>query len=123
MSATQILSTEIAVLPELVREEFAPIAASGVEGRVNRELYDRIGERGVFGLLFPTGAGPRAQADAATICTLRETAAYGCIEAEVAIGMQGIGGYPVLQSGTPAHLERWLPGLRDGSVVAGFALT
>jgi len=123
MTATARLSADIAALPDLVRNEFAPLVTTATEGRVNRDLYARIGESGVLDLLFPRGGDVRAQADAATICALREALAYGCIEAEVAVGMQGIGGYPVLQSGTPAHLERWLPGLRSGSVVAAFALT
>lgn len=123
MTATISQVADASALADLVREQFVPLVASGVEGRVNRELYTRIGASGIYDLLFPQTADPRAQANAATICTLRETAAYGCIEAEVAIGMQGIGGYPVLQSGTTAQLDRWLPGLRDGSVVAGFAIT
>src|SRR5689334_2945698 len=123
MTATPRLTADISALSDLVRDEFAPLVTTSTEGRVNRELYARIGERGVLDLLFPRGEDPRAQANAATICALREALAYGCIEAEVAAGMQGIGGYPVLQSGTPAHLARWLPGLRNGSVVAAFALT
>jgi alkylation response protein AidB-like acyl-CoA dehydrogenase len=123
MAAAVVSTIEIDDLRGLARDELTPLVAHGVEGRVNRELYARLGERGVLGLLFPVREDRRAQADAATICAVREALAYGCLEAEVATGMQGIGGYPVLQSGTEAHLDRWLSGLRDGSVVAAFALT
>jgi hypothetical protein len=101
----------------------APMAHAGPVGRVNRDLLRALADEGVLPLLFPTGPGERAQARAATICLLREALAYSCTDAEVALSMQGIGGYPVLQSGQAHHVERWIPAMRDGTAVAAFALT
>jgi acyl-CoA dehydrogenase len=101
----------------------APIAECGPEGRVSRDLLKALGDEGVLPLLFPADGGPRAQANAETICLIREAVAYACTPAEVAISMQGIGGYPVLQSGPDHQLRRWIPVLRAGTAVAAFALT
>lgn len=104
------------------RDTLAPLAEQGEHGRVDAALTRALGDGGILPALFPEGA-ERAQATARTICDLRERVAYHCVAAEVALAMQGIGGYPVLQSGQPHHLAEWIPGLRSGEVVAAFALT
>ncbi|WP_217574396.1 acyl-CoA dehydrogenase family protein [Streptomyces sp. GbtcB7] len=104
-------------------ERLAPIAHAGTDGRVNRDLLRALSTEGVLGMLFPGHGTDGAQTTAETICLLREALAYGCVEAEVALAMQGIGGYPVLQSGQRHHLDRWLGPLREGTAVAAFALT
>jgi acyl-CoA dehydrogenase len=107
-------------LRTIAREVLTPIAHQGRKGRVNRELLAALGDTGVLGLLFPEGDGP---ASAATVCLLREAVAYECTEAESLIVMQGLGGYPILQSGQPHQIARWVDPLRKGSAVAAFALT
>jgi acyl-CoA dehydrogenase len=107
----------------IATDRLAPIAAREPQGRVSRDLLRALGDEGLLPLLFPAAGGPRAQASAATICLLREAVAYACTPAEVAISMQGIGGYPVLQSGQDHHVRRWVPALRAGTAVAAFALT
>jgi acyl-CoA dehydrogenase len=57
------------------------------------------------------------------LCLLRETLATVSTEAETALALQGLGSYPILQSGRPATVERWLPGVVTGEVVAAFALS
>jgi acyl-CoA dehydrogenase len=99
----------------------APIAAAGPHGRVSRELLRATAATGILHRLFPTGAGARASAS--TICQIREALGYGCPAADVAVSMQGIGGYPILQSGQPHQRDRWIGPMRDGTAVAGFALT
>jgi alkylation response protein AidB-like acyl-CoA dehydrogenase len=127
MTMTPTLSADQPDLLETVRaaatDRLAPLAHEGVPGRVSRPLLRALGDEGVLPLLFPTGPGERPQARATTICLLREALAYSCTEAEVAVSMQGIGGYPVLQSGQPHHLDRWIPAMREGTAVAAFALT
>ena len=44
-------------------------------------------------------------------------------EAETALALQGLGSYPILQSGSPETVERWIPGVVAGTTVAAFALT
>src|SRR5204862_2502865 len=57
------------------------------------------------------------------LCLLREARAQECTEAETALALQGLGTYPVLQSGTDAQRARWLPEVTAGRAVAAFALS
>jgi alkylation response protein AidB-like acyl-CoA dehydrogenase len=57
------------------------------------------------------------------LCLLRESIAQVCPEAETALALQGLGGYPILQSGTAEQAAEYLPGIASGRLVAAFALT
>jgi acyl-CoA dehydrogenase len=98
-----------------------------VEGRVNRPLLRTLGRLGLLRGLFggdpgtPVAAG--GDAAALQLCLLRETLATVSTEAETALALQGLGSYPILQSGNAAAVERWLPGVVSGEVVAAFALS
>jgi acyl-CoA dehydrogenase len=104
----------------------APIADAGTAGRVNRPLLKALAEQGLLGRMFPASAGG-SRADesvsATELCVLREAIAQGSTEAETALAMQGLGGYPILQSGRPEAVARWVPAIAAGEAVAAFALT
>ena len=104
---------------QLAAERFAPIAAEGTPGRVNRSLIGALAEYGVLGQAFPEGGA----ATAVTLCLLREGLAGGSTDAETAFALQGLGSYPILQSGSDEQRARWIPGVARGETVAGFALT
>ena len=57
------------------------------------------------------------------LCLLREALATQSTEAETALALQGLGSYPVLQSGQEEVVRRWLPAVAAGDAVAAFALT
>jgi acyl-CoA dehydrogenase len=99
----------------LGHEVFAQIAARGEPGRLNRPLVRALGEHGLLELVF---AG-----SAVELCELREGLAHGSTEAETALALQGLGGYPILSRGTPAVREEWIPRLSRGEAVAAFALS
>jgi acyl-CoA dehydrogenase len=99
----------------LGHEVFAPIAAKGEVGRLNRPLVRALGEHGLLELVF---AG-----SAVELCELREGLAHGSTEAETALALQGLGGYPILSRGTPAVRDEWIPRLARGEAVAAFALS
>jgi len=96
----------------------------GEEGRVDRPLLHRLGELGLLRGLFG-GAPDDAPRDAAAmqLCLLRETLARTDTHAETALALQGLGSYPILQAGSPGLVERWVPGVVTGEVVAAFALS
>lgn len=100
---------------DLGHEVFAPIAVRGAPGRLNRPLVRALGEQGLLELVF---AG-----SAVELCELREGLAHGCTEAETALALQGLGGYPILSRGTPSVRDEWIPRLSKGEVVAAFALS
>ncbi|MDQ1517795.1 MAG: acyl-CoA dehydrogenase, partial [Actinomycetota bacterium] len=114
-----------AEIRRLAREVFAPLAAAGVPGRVNRALLRALGETGLLGRLFPTplgGTGGDA-VSATELCRLRETLARECTEAETALALQGLGTYPVVQSGSAELGRRVVPAVARGEAVAAFALS
>lgn len=97
---------------------------AAVHGAVNRPLVRALGEHGLLrGLFGGSPAEPARDAAALQLCLLRETLATINTEAETALALQGLGSYPILQSGSPAQIDRWLPGVTDGTVIAAFALT
>ncbi|WP_329054895.1 acyl-CoA dehydrogenase family protein [Amycolatopsis sp. NBC_01488] len=106
-------------------EQLRPLAESGVEGAVNRPLLKEMGALGLLARLFPGVASgkPSRQAAATDLCILRENLATVNTEAETALALQGLGSYPILQSGQDDQVAKWLPAVAAGDAVAAFALT
>lgn len=105
----------------LARDELVAIAEAGESGRVNRPLLLALAEHGLLQRLFP--AGLDRAVSAMELCLLREGLARECTEAETALALQGLGAYPILQSGSEALAARWIPPVAAGRAVAAFALT
>jgi acyl-CoA dehydrogenase len=124
-------------------EQLRPIVAAGAPGSVNRELVKALGSLGLLRRLFPrlaalpapSLAGPSLgnpslgstglsrEAAALDLCLLRESLATVSTEAETALALQGLGSYPILQSGREEVVSRWLPAVAAGDAVAAFALS
>jgi acyl-CoA dehydrogenase len=109
----------------LASDWLVPIAEAGKPGAVNRELIKAMGELGLLARLFPGVQSGKPSRDAAAmdLCLLREALATQSTEAETALALQGLGSYPILQSGVDSQVERWLPAVAAGDAVAAFALT
>jgi acyl-CoA dehydrogenase len=107
--------------------ERAREALTGIEpvhGAINRPLVKALGDAGLLRGLFGGEPGdPPRDAAAMQLCLLREGLAEVDTEAETALALQGLGSYPILQSGNDATRDRWLPGVVAGDVVPGFALS
>jgi acyl-CoA dehydrogenase len=61
--------------------------------------------------------------DVRTLCLLRETLAYHDGLADLAISMQGLGSGPISLFGAPELQAAYLPGVREGRLLAAFALS
>jgi acyl-CoA dehydrogenase len=109
----------------LAREVFAPLAAAGAPGRVNRPLVRALGDTGLLGRLFPTPLGGTGGdgVSATELCRLREALARECTGAETALALQGLGTYPLVQSGSADLARRFVPAVARGEAVAAFALS
>lgn len=104
-------------------EHLLPLTGTA-EGRVNRPLVRAMGEHGLLRGLFGGAADEPARAAAALqLCLLRESLAQVSGEAETALALQGLGSYPILQSGSPELVQRWIPRVIAGDAVAAFALS
>jgi alkylation response protein AidB-like acyl-CoA dehydrogenase len=101
------------------REHLAPMAAEGEPGRVNRPLVKALSEQGLLPRLFPEDSPVSAM----DLCLLREALAQESTEAETALALQGLGAYPILQSGRDELIRQWIPPVAKGEAVAAFALT
>jgi acyl-CoA dehydrogenase len=110
---------------EIAAGQLRPIAEAGPPGHVNRELIKAMGELGLLARLFPGLVGDALSREAAAtdLCLLRESLATQSTEAETALALQGLGAYPILQSGREDTVRRWLPAVAAGDAVAAFALT
>ncbi|MDV3128399.1 acyl-CoA dehydrogenase family protein [Mycobacterium sp. 21AC1] len=122
------LSADERAYTERVRRHAAQrlvaLAEAGEPGRVNRDLLQEMGRLGLLRDLFGGNPDqPPTDAAAMRLCLLRESLASVSTEAETALALQGLGSYPILQSGKPQTVDRWIPGVVAGTTVAAFALT
>jgi acyl-CoA dehydrogenase len=104
---------------EEVGRGLGSLAAHGQPGRLNRELIAALADAGLVQRLFPSGG----EVSATELCLIRQGLARSSTHAETALAMQGLGAYPILQSGTPEQTGRWIPEIAAGRAVPGFALT
>jgi alkylation response protein AidB-like acyl-CoA dehydrogenase len=106
------------------RDRMAPIAHAGEEGALNRPLVRELAAAGLLDRLYRhDGDAWQADVGAMELCLIREGLARHCTEAETAFAVQGLGSFPLLQSGLPEAIDAWVPRLATGELVAGFALT
>jgi alkylation response protein AidB-like acyl-CoA dehydrogenase len=110
---------------EVGLSQLRPVADRGEPGRVNRELVKAMGALGLLPRLFPgvVDQRPTDAAAALDLCLLRESLAQVSTDAETALALQGLGTYPVLQSGSDDQIARWVPAAAAGDAIAAFALT
>jgi acyl-CoA dehydrogenase len=111
----------------LATEKFAPIALaheeSGHGSKLDRELIGAIAEAGLYDRLYARNEDGTWAVKAMELCLIREGLARGSTAAETAFALQGLGSFPLLQSGTEAMIEEWVPKLARGEAVAAFALS
>lgn len=85
----------------------------------SREIAAALARAGFLDLVVP---GPQGGIDLRAVCIAREGIGYRSALADCVIAMQGIGAGAIWQAGS-ADQMRWLDRFRDGSAIAGFALT
>jgi alkylation response protein AidB-like acyl-CoA dehydrogenase len=117
----------LAECEELATEKFAPLAhaheESGNGSKLDRDLIGAIAEAGLYDRLYARADDGTWTVKAMELCLIREGLARGSTAAETAFALQGLGSFPLLQSGTESMIEQWVPRLARGEAVAAFALS
>ena len=124
----------------IAQRSLIPLLEHAEPGRVNRQMLQMLGKSGLLAKLFPVARGGGAVAGAANgsasgegdsrravsamdLCLLREGLATECTEAELLLALQGLGAYPIVQSGSDELVAQWMPKVAAGTCVAAFALS
>ncbi|GFE51376.1 acyl-CoA dehydrogenase [Roseobacter cerasinus] len=86
---------------------------------------DLVQQLGAAGWLQHAAVAPGTDdaLDVRTLCLIRETLARHDGLADFAFAMQGLGSGAISLFGTADQQEDWLPKVRSGAAIAGFALT
>jgi short-chain 2-methylacyl-CoA dehydrogenase len=122
------LSTEHEAFRRVVRDfaesEIAPHAAAWDESHeFPIDVVRKMGELGLFGLVFPEEWGGGG-GDFASLCIAIEE--IGRIDQSMGITLSagvGLGANPIYRFGTPDQQQRWLPDLVAGRALGAFGLT
>jgi len=85
-----------------------------------RDIGLSLGKSGLLDVVVPRDG---EEFDVRALCVIREGLTYDHALADAIFAMQGIGTLALQQHGTPEQKERYLPGCRDGSRIAAFAVT
>ena len=89
-----------------------------------RELSAQLGKGGWLRYVVPgSHGGPRERLDVRSLCIIRETLARHAPLADFVFALQGLGTGPISLYGSEAMRRERLPGIVDGSRIAGFALS
>lgn len=110
--------TELLERAELVGADLADPTETPGHG-VNRPVVESLSASGLLPLLF----GESSQISAMDLCLMRQGLARTNPDAETAFAMQGLGAYPIVQSGTDAQRSQWVPGVAAGELIPAFALS
>jgi alkylation response protein AidB-like acyl-CoA dehydrogenase len=122
------LSDEHEMLRATVRDfaesEIAPHAAQwDIDHHFPVDVVHKMGELGLFGIVFPEEYGG-AGGDFASLCVAIEE--LGRVDQSMGITLSagvGLGANPIYQFGSDQQKQRWLPDLVAGRALGGFGLT
>ncbi|MDM0072655.1 acyl-CoA dehydrogenase family protein [Variovorax sp. J31P207] len=86
-----------------------------------REVLRALGRAGLLSYAVPQQAGDVI--DVRSACLVREALAYDSVLADFVFAMQGIGSAAIWLFGSEMLQQRYLPGIRDGTRCAAFAMS
>ena len=89
-----------------------------------RSYITQLGDAGWLKYAVPRAYGGALESlDIRSLCLIRETLGYASGLAEFAFAMQGLGSGPISLFGSEPLKKKYLPGVADGSRIAGFAIS
>jgi len=113
-----------ATVREFAEKEIAPAARELDEtGRFPWENVKKMADLGLFGINIPEEYGGLGRDYLSYIVVVEELARVGASHAITVSAHSTLGSSPILNFGTEAQKQRYLPLLAQGRVLAGFGLT
>lgn len=113
-----------AMVREFAENEIAPHAAQwDIDRHFPVEVVRKMGELGLFGIVFPEQYGG-AGGDFASLCVAIEE--LGRVDQSIGITLSaavGLGANPIYRFGSEQQKAQWLPDLVSGKALGGFGLT
>lgn len=116
------------MLREMVRDftnkEIKPISSKiDEEGKIPKELLNKLGEIGILGISFPEEYGGGGFGEVG-YCIAQEEIARGCMSTATTIGAhQSIGANVIYLGGNENQKKKYLTPLANGEKLAAFCLT
>jgi len=112
-----------ALAAEIAQREIAPFVAQWDRDHTfPRDLYRKLGEAGIMGILVPEAYGG-AGADYLSYALAVEELARVDAGTAVTVSVHSMICSAILRLGSREQKDRWLPALACNDVIAGFALT
>jgi acyl-CoA dehydrogenase len=112
-----------ALAAEVARREIAPFIAQWDRERAfPRELYGKLTDAGIMGILVPEAYGGAGAGYVSYALAIEELARVDAGTA-VTVSVHSMICSAILRLGSEEQKARWLRGLAAGNVIAGFALT
>ncbi|HET7586252.1 MAG TPA: acyl-CoA dehydrogenase [Gemmatimonadaceae bacterium] len=109
---------------EFAREEVAPIAAAhDASATFPWDNVKRMGELGLLGVPWPESLGGAGMDYTSYIITIHEMAKVDASHAITISAHTTLGTSPIVNFGSDAQIERYVPHLASGRVLGGFGLT
>ena len=109
---------------DFARQEVAPVAARvDAEARFPWANVKRMGELGLLGVPWPEALGGAGMDYLSYIITIHEMARVDASHAITISAHTTLGTSPIVNFGTDAQRERFVPPLASGRVLGGFGLT
>lgn len=113
----------VSLVADFAAAEVAPTAAQGdKDGKLDRDLYRRLGELGLFGLPYPEDFGGMAQPYETYLQALEELAAAR-VSVAFGVSIHVMTCQPVFKFGTDKQREDFLPEMIGGDKLGAYALS
>ncbi|MFL5384131.1 MAG: acyl-CoA dehydrogenase [Longimicrobiaceae bacterium] len=109
---------------DFAQNEIAPVAGElDRSGEFPWENVRKMGELGLFGIPWPEELGGAGMDGIAYMIVINELAKVDASHAITVSAHTTLGSSPIVNFGTQAQKERYIPLVASGSVLAGFGLT
>lgn len=93
------------------------------EARIPRDIFNRMGDLGLFGMTVPAERGGAGVDYVAYAVAMTEIAAGNGAVSTIMGGQNSVGCMPILNYGTTAQIDKYLDKMIAGQVMSAFALT